>query len=58
MEVPTWVRCSVNEHVNSKAKLYDDNYIQDTRDPFVFPRYRVSSVTVMMSERAQIDEEH
>ena len=56
--MPTWVRCSVNEHVNSKAKLYDDNCIQDTRDPFVFPRYRVSSVTVMMSERAKIDEEH
>ena len=41
--------------MNPKAELYGGNCIEDTRDPFIFPRYRVSSVTVRISESVEMD---
>lgn len=40
-----WVEPGPNEHVESDAELYGGNCIQDTRDPYFLPRYRVSPVT-------------
>ena len=48
----------MNKNVDSKAELYGGDCVQDARDPFILPRYRVSSGIVGMSEHAQIDEEH
>ena len=57
VEVSTWVQCSVNRNLNSDTKLDGNNRIQDASNPFVLPRYRVSSVIVRTSEHTQIDEE-
>jgi len=56
-EVFTRIQGSPKEHVNSDAELYGDNCIQDARDPFVLPRYRVRSVSARVSEPIQVDEE-
>jgi hypothetical protein len=53
----TWLQCSLNEHVDSNNKQCDGKCTQDARDPFVFPRDRISSVIVGMSQCLQIDEE-
>ena len=49
--------CSVDECPNSKTKLYGEECIQDARDPFVLPGYRVGSIMAGMSEHAQTDRE-
>ena len=56
-EVFTRVQGSQKDHVNSNAELYGDNCIQDPRDPFFLPRYRVRSISARVSERTKVDEE-
>ena len=53
VELLTSVDRNVNDDVKSKNKLYGGERIQDASDPFVLPRYRVSSVAVRMSKRIQ-----
>jgi len=50
MELLTLAYCGVDENVNSNNELYGSECIQEACNPFVFPRYRVSSVVVGMSE--------
>ena len=57
VKILTWVHCGVSGNTQSNAELNDDKCVQDTRDPPVLPRYRVSSVMVRTSERTQVDEE-
>ena len=47
---------SVNERIESNTRLYDDNRIQDARDPFVLLRYRISPAMVKMSELVYVEE--
>ena len=58
VELLTRIQCSVNDGVNSNTELCGCNRIQCTCDPFVLPRYRVSSVAVRISEHIQIDGGH
>ena len=58
VKVLTLVHRSTNQNVNPNTELHGDEYIEDARDPFVLPRYRVSSVVVGVSECTQVDEEH
>jgi len=56
VEVLTRALCSANEHIESNTELYGGDCIQDARDPFALPRYRVSPVTVRMDEFVQVEE--
>ena len=46
----------VNEIADPNTELCNDDYIQDSRDPSVLPRYRVSPTMVGMSESLHMDE--
>ena len=53
----TWIGRNPNGKVNSNTEMRGGNCIQDTRNPFVLPRYSVSPGTVEVSGRVQISEE-
>ena len=50
VELLTLAYRSVSTDVNSKNELNGSECIQEACNPFVLPRYRVSSVVVRMSE--------
>ena len=56
VEVLTWILYSANDRIESNTELYGGDCIQDGRDPFALPRYRVSPVTVRMDEFFQVKE--
>jgi hypothetical protein len=56
VEVLTWVLCSVNDHIAPNTELYGSDCIQDARNPFALPRYRVNPAMVKMNELVQVEE--
>ena len=56
-EAFTWMQRNVNEPVKYNTELRSGNCIEDGCDPFILPRYRVSSAIGRVSEGVQTDEE-
>jgi len=55
-EAFTGVLCTPNRHIDSGGELYDGKCIQNARDPFFLPRYRVGSVMTRVNKRIQVDD--
>lgn len=58
VEVLTWDHCSVDEQVYIDTELCDGGCIQDGRNRFVLPRYRVGPVMVRTGELVQAIKEY
>ena len=56
VEILTWIQCRPSGLVNSNNEMRDNNCIQYACNPFVLPRYSVSSGMIKVSERVQIGE--
>lgn len=59
VKVSTWgIQRGMDENIDPKTKLHGGGCVQDACDPFVLPRYCVSSGMARMSKNIRIGGKH